>query len=715
MHGCRGRCLIPWVLVALVLSCAHRAAAPAGPSRPQRDLSPSPPDAAPPLVPETSRYVPARWAVEDTLDFRVIDDEAVIVLRSRDDPTRSSAEAVSIKDGTLLWSHTMESGRAWPSFVAWGSVIVFQLGDIEPRRTRLVAFDVQSGELRWEHERSPSRGGSAFDRQRLVVWSDGRVDVLDLATGRALWSVPGRAAAVGGNTLFVVSSGPGPETVSALALGTGAKRWSKEIDTKRMDAFREVCLVYAKGELVALSPQNGAILWEQSSQEPQQAFVAGNNLIYATHSELTSVDPATGRRRWWYAIERYRHRVHSLGDELAVSQPVPRHAGTQAVVVDPGNGRLTRRFSVLGSIQRMVRLGQDWVVNGAHGRVARLEGSESALLLYPNFVPTPPELERVVRDPFADPDAVATELRDMEPAWFRRLAAQLQGWPSEDVGRLGRILDASSRMDAAFAQPLIEALPELEGETEHDVVHWLAELADARSSDALGRVLEQPPSFHDSSHNAARREALFGLVRIATNESLTMAARALDEVRRRPTSARDTCRDFPGFCTSHQPDSDGDGWSDTLERRFLTSPTSPDTDHDGLADAEDPCPLKGDHSHSSEADRARQAAFSTEYLNGGGAPVLLGPDRPCYGGAGAPLLHLSKEQWASKATLDEPAVRFSIELSDPLDELPIEGQRLSAYVVGRASFYGYGSQVELVYRKGRWLSHRLHNERQWIH
>ncbi|MBI5501187.1 MAG: PQQ-binding-like beta-propeller repeat protein [Deltaproteobacteria bacterium] len=96
-------------------------------------------------------------------------------------------------------------------------------------------------------------------------------------------------------------------------------------------------------------------------------------------------------------------------------------------------------------------------------------------------------------------------------------------------------------------------------------------------------------------------------------------------------------------------DSDGDGWTDRLERRLRTSPDDPDSDTDGLADPVDPAP----RSPSFEAEGCTKSAaataaflFRSTFFPDYGPVFLVGPNdlNGPYSAPDGPVFYISEAE-----------------------------------------------------------------------
>lgn len=90
-------------------------------------------------------------------------------------------------------------------------------------------------------------------------------------------------------------------------------------------------------------------------------------------------------------------------------------------------------------------------------------------------------------------------------------------------------------------------------------------------------------------------------------------------------------------------DTDSDGWTDLLEEFYLTDPHNPDTDGDGVPDAQDLDPLAADAPDTDEAAIRQAALVTLGEANRGTALRVLGP-RQAYTGHEGVILSLTDEE-----------------------------------------------------------------------
>ena len=319
------------------------------------------------------------------------------------------------------------------------------------------------------------------------------------------------------------------------------------------------------------------------------------------------------------------------------------------------------------------------------------------------------DLERLIQDPWASTEWIAGVTHSIEPSAVAGLAARLPTLSEQHLARLAEVLQTGSTWHNSLLVPLTERLLSVEDQRLRlNLVRFAVEHPDARSTSVLEKVLTQPTA--DDTVELVQL-AMQGLVRIGTPEALGIVSRYLEQIRHRPF-AYSPCDERRCAAT----DRDGDGWPDDAEQRLGTSADEADTDGDGLSDPRDRCPLhKSSNGPLSEDDRARQAAFIALTLS---LPSSIGPlevssETPCFEGASAPLLHLPDARWHARPGLEEPGFRLTMELFEPVTQLPVEGQRTTVDATFTMPRAGFREQVDLVYRGGGWWCERVREVSSW--
>jgi hypothetical protein len=103
-------------------------------------------------------------------------------------------------------------------------------------------------------------------------------------------------------------------------------------------------------------------------------------------------------------------------------------------------------------------------------------------------------------------------------------------------------------------------------------------------------------------------------------------------------------------------DQDGDGWTDIEELRLGLDPRNKDTDGDGLADGQDPCPNfapPAGHENNEEVQIVQKALFATFGLSDSRLLLLVGPAsvKAHVWGYSGPIIYLDDpKQWLKEHT-----------------------------------------------------------------
>lgn len=242
-----------------------------------------------------------------------------------------AAEARAIVDETVWSGRFADNGsvtRAWMS----GSLILFELRDVNTREYEIHCVDAASGKQRWivilgdnPLDRAPHVGDGTI---AFLTANDGGMVVVDSARGSRLWHVRARMGVVPagdaiGNDGTVYCSSHLSGRMAALVAADGRKAWDfnpngvcRTAPVLTTPAGREL-LVFGTdaGELVALEAKQWdevaptAATWTKQlngpvSGDPTFAMVGeadaamGLVVVPCEDGWLYGVDPTTGRSRW---------------------------------------------------------------------------------------------------------------------------------------------------------------------------------------------------------------------------------------------------------------------------------------------------------------------------------------------------------------------------------------------------------------------------------
>jgi len=263
-------------------------------------------------------------------------------------------------------------------------------------------------ELLWTHKLGSGYAGPAVADGRLLVFhrpgNVERIEALDAATGQSLWQTDFPATYAGG-----IDPDKGPRCVPLIdrgrvfvfspagqmhcvALGTGAKIWSRDLYTE----FRapegyfgagstpivaaEKLLVNVGGRdagLVALDLATGDIVWNATTEaasysSPTQAEIGGRtHVIFVTRLNVVSIDPRQGTEHFRFPFGKRGATVNAAtplvhGDRLFVSAAYGVGAKMARVTSD-GAQVLWENDSVMSSQYTTCVWHKDHLY-GSHGR-----------------------------------------------------------------------------------------------------------------------------------------------------------------------------------------------------------------------------------------------------------------------------------------------------------------------------------------------------------
>jgi outer membrane protein assembly factor BamB len=198
--------------------------------------------------------------------------------------------------------------------------------------------------------------GIAVDGNRVFIASHGgRIEALELSSGRRLWSTRVRAALSGGPAvgagLVVVGSSKGD--IAALSEADGKLRWQRRINTEILSAPAVgddfVIVRGVDGRLQALSTSSGADTWIANQDVPRLSLRGESSPLLAGDLAISGFD--NGR------VEAVERRDGSLAWNAAVGQP-------------RGTSELQRLIDVDAPVTIS---GEDVFAVAYQGRVARLD------------------------------------------------------------------------------------------------------------------------------------------------------------------------------------------------------------------------------------------------------------------------------------------------------------------------------------------------------
>ena len=226
--------------------------------------------------------------------------------------------AVSTKTGKLVWQY--RSGRVQASSPTVAGRTVFQTF-LYRHKTRgrdqdgeLIAFNADTGAVRWRRPLAPSESSPLVHRGRVYVgdWS-GRVYAFDPRTGRRLWTftadgeVKGGLAGSGGR-VFV---GSYDHHLYALNARTGKLLWRAGTQQRLGNrgrfystpaiAYGRVYIGATDGKIYSFGAASGRLLWShRTGSYVYSSPAVWERLVFAGSydSRFYAFDAATGDVRW---------------------------------------------------------------------------------------------------------------------------------------------------------------------------------------------------------------------------------------------------------------------------------------------------------------------------------------------------------------------------------------------------------------------------------
>ncbi|MSU51519.1 MAG: hypothetical protein EXS37_20925 [Opitutus sp.] len=231
----------------------------------------------------------------------------------------------------LLWQ--IKVGPGWSGFVVVGEQALTQEQD--EGQEHVTCYDLRTGRLLWSHRDvarydnpiggvGPRATPTVVGDRVFTLGSTGRLNALDLATGKTLWTrdLVDEAGAIipdwgyAGSPLFldgrIVVSAGGKEKKSLIAYraDTGERVWAAGEDAAGYGspfvatlAGRRQILAYNRTRITAHDAADGAVLWEYrwGAGNPHVAvpvIVGGDRVVfsagYGVGSELLEVRPSAG-------------------------------------------------------------------------------------------------------------------------------------------------------------------------------------------------------------------------------------------------------------------------------------------------------------------------------------------------------------------------------------------------------------------------------------
>ncbi len=217
-------------------------------------------------------------------------------------------------------SHTAQEFAA-PAIAREGRVELVVVGS---QGGTLRALRERDGRVAWRRSIGSTSAQALIHRARVYLGTDdGALVALDAWNGTELWrhATSGailHAPVLSGSLLHVATDA---DQVITVELGSGKRLWQHGRETPDEFSLRghagittdgeRVFCGFSDGQLVALSAQTGAVLWERSLAGTERRFVdvdatplLAHGALYAASATggLYALDPADGTIRWQTAI-----------------------------------------------------------------------------------------------------------------------------------------------------------------------------------------------------------------------------------------------------------------------------------------------------------------------------------------------------------------------------------------------------------------------------
>lgn len=248
-------------------------------------------------------------------------------------------QAVSKKDGQVKWSTILKNNIVSGPTVADGFVIV------GTNASTLVLLNQANGKEIWQHKVSAEvLAPPALSHQKVIAKTiDGKVYAIDAVNGKQLWvadhGAPGLVLKASSSPIVVdnlILIGFSDGKLDALELQTGRLMWQRSIayGTGASDVDRLVdidsdpiinnniaYLASYQGYVGALSLSNGQFLWRKPASVYKNMLLSHNNLYFTDSNDvLWSLNSRTGQVNWKQTALKARGLTAPvlIGGDLAV-------------------------------------------------------------------------------------------------------------------------------------------------------------------------------------------------------------------------------------------------------------------------------------------------------------------------------------------------------------------------------------------------------------
>ena len=285
------------------------------------------------------------WSVAlgGLLEFPAVVDNGVAYIGN----ANGQIHAVSMRFGTIVWTHDTPNGKMASSPAVVGDEIVYH-----SMEGHVFVLDRASGRLRWEYW-----VGSAIESSPIVsdgvdyfgAWN-GRLYALDLRTHRLRWSRALGAkitssAAIAGGTLYIGDYGG---RIWALAARNGSTRWVRSVNGR---VYGTPAVLHGRvfvpsstgGSLTAFSTR-GRYLWRVGTGSYVYSSPAawGGRVFFGSYNGIFyAVSASSGRTMWRVGTGGPISGAAVVVDGVAYAGSFSHHI----VGVDAGSGQVVLRFN----------------------------------------------------------------------------------------------------------------------------------------------------------------------------------------------------------------------------------------------------------------------------------------------------------------------------------------------------------------------------------
>jgi outer membrane protein assembly factor BamB len=294
----------------------------------------------------------------------------------------SRLSAIDAAKGRTLWTFDVQpeddrSGGGSGGGAAYDQGKVY----VATGYAQVLALDAESGKLLWRTTlTAPFRAGPTVGNGRVfAVSADNQIHALDAATGKKMWSTSGIAESAGlyggaspvlaGNTVIAaLTSGE----IFAVRPDNGRVLWSDSLGgIQRSDAVSGLANVRGypivdKGQVIVASHasrladidlRSGARIWEQGFGSYNSPWVAGDFIFMMTvDAELLCLSRRDGRVRWVQHLDLFKNpekktgRIVWIGPILAGGRLFATSSEGKAIIANPENGEILSTMSLPGPV-----------------------------------------------------------------------------------------------------------------------------------------------------------------------------------------------------------------------------------------------------------------------------------------------------------------------------------------------------------------------------